>query len=713
MQVLTQSVRNGQIHLRDAPWPAITPTEVLVDTRASLISSGTERHLRELASSSLIGKARERPDLVRQVLDRLRRDGVRETWKAVSQRLDEEMPLGYSAAGVVLEVGEAVSGIRAGDRVATAGAGHGELQVVAGNLATRLGASLTFEQAAFGAVGSVALHAHRLAEIGPGDRVVVIGLGLVGQLAAQLAHSTGAQVAALDLDDWKVDVARGADVVAYRADDAGWDAIEAWSQGRGADVVVVTAATASSEPMRRALTAARDRGTVVIVGDVGLDLDRRPFYERELTLKIARSYGPGRYDPSYESVGVDYPYGQVRWTAGRNLEAIVELIASRRIDVEPLISHRYPFREVQEAYETLETSDEVLGVVLTYETTSGIEHRQLTVSKSETSLASTGLASGLIGAGRFAESVLLPLAGVAGFGPWTGVVSSGGQRASRIAESFDFQRVATDPDSVLTAEDTDVVFIATPHSSHAELTAAALKAGKHVFCEKPLAITEPGLRGVISAFEESQRSLMIGFNRRWSQAVEQVRTFVSPHGSPIQIQYRVFAGSLPDDHWLNDRREGGRLVGEACHFIDTCIALIGEDPNIVYTVGSGEGELSLEEDFTIVLGFGDGSQASIVYNSTSPPSVGKESIEILGRDCHVRIDDFATVTLTDGRGSKSIRHKPPDKGHGRQFEVFRGLIEGRKPADEIANSAFVTMHTTFAALRAMTTGGPVILDFSP
>lgn len=710
MRVLSQSVRDGTLTLRDVPRPSITSTQVLVDTRASLISIGTERHLRELASSSLVGKARARPDLVRQVADRLRRDGLRHTWGAVNRRLDEEMPLGYSAAGVVIEVGEAVVDIRPGERVSTAGAGHADLQVVAGNLTNRIPETISLEQAAFAAVGSVAMHAHRLAEIGPGDRLLVIGLGLVGQIAVQIGTAAGALTAAVDLDQWKVDVAHDRGILSFVADDGGWNAINDWSDGRGADAVLVTAATSSSDPMLRGIRAARDRGTVVIVGDVGLDLDRRPLYEKELTLKIARSYGPGRYDPTYEQLGIDYPYGQVRWTAGRNMRAVIDLISTGSLDVDSLITHRFTFDRVKDAYSIVENEGRVLGVVIDYEPVTDREVWELTRTPTKIMHSSSDLASGLIGAGRFAESTLLPSAAAAGFGPWTGVVSSSGQSANRVAESYSFNRVGTAADSIIGADDTRAVFIASPHSTHAELTVAALNAGKHVFCEKPLAITEQELDEVIAAFGVSSRALMVGFNRRWSPAVAAAREFIGVGNSPTQILYRVNAGSLPPDHWLNDRRQGGRMIGEGCHFVDTSIALVGSFPTSVYAVTSGKGEAGMDEDFTILLGFADGSQSSIVYNSTAPRGVGKEHIQILGRDRSAIVVDFRDVVMSSGSDSKTKRYKPPDKGHKRQFEVFRELIEGKRPVDTIANDSFVTMRATLAALSSATTGRPVHLE---
>ncbi len=346
---LVQSVRNGDLRLQDTPAPTPGPTQVLVRTRASLISAGTEKNLRSLASASLLAKARARPDLVRQVIDRARTSGVKSTVDAVRSRLSAYMPLGYSAAGEVVAVGEAVARLRPGQRVATAGAPHADLQVVAGNLVARVPDAVSFDEAAFATVGSIALNGLRLADVGPGSRVVVVGLGLVGQLITRLASAAGALVAGVEPEEWKREVTEAAGMNAFAADSAGWEAVQAWTDGAGADAVIVSAATKSSEPLSRAAEASRDLGVIVVVGDVGMDLERRPFYERELTLRVARSYGPGRYDPTYEDLGVDYPASHVRWTAQRNMGAFLDLVAGGKIAVKDLITHRYAFTEAPAA----------------------------------------------------------------------------------------------------------------------------------------------------------------------------------------------------------------------------------------------------------------------------------------------------------------------------------------------------------------------------
>ena len=671
---LVQSVRSGDLRLERTPAPTPGPTQVLVRTRASLISAGTEKSLRSLASASLLAKAKARPDLVRQVIDRARTSGLRSTVEAVRSRLSEDMPLGYSAAGEIVAVGEAVDGFRPGQRVATAGAPHADLQVVPGNLVVTLPDQMSFEDAAFATVGSIALNGLRLAEIGPGSKVIVVGLGLVGQLASRLAVAAGALVAGVEPDAWKRARAEAAGVVVFPADNTGWAAVSSWSGRDGADAALVTAATRSSEPIARSAEAVREKAVVVVVGDVGMELDRRPFYERELTLRVARSYGPGRYDPYYEELGVDYPIGQVRWTAQRNMQAFVELVASGRVVVSDLTTHRYPFIEAPSAYAMLESGDEpYIGIILEYEPENTapavVEHDPAPSKRSP-----TGMESGLIGAGQFAGRILVPAAARAGF-EWRMVCSATGVGAQRVADDLPSARATAHPDDIIADSAIPIVFVASRHDSHAQFVIESLDAGKHVFCEKPLALTEAELVDIEAAWAASAGTLMVGFNRRWSPAVRDAMDLIDGT-APLQIIYRVNAGELPDDHWLLDRRMGGRLLGEACHFVDTCNVIVGSDPNAVSTITSGRGELLLDDNFTLLLGYPDGSQASIVYASTSSTRPGKERIEVLGRAWSIVIEDFGRLRADGPGGTSTERYRPADKGHDRELDVFADVVRG-------------------------------------
>jgi predicted dehydrogenase/threonine dehydrogenase-like Zn-dependent dehydrogenase len=696
-----QSVKDGTLTLVEAPSPGISPTEVLVATRASLISSGTERAVRELASSSLVSKALARPDLVRQTLRRVRTDGITSTLAAVRGRLSEDMPLGYSAAGEVLEVGEAVPRLQPGARVATAGAGHGEVQLVAGTLVARLPDDVGYEDAAFATVGAVALNSLRLAGITAGDRILIVGLGLVGQLAGRLAAVMGANVAGMDVDPWKLEMATGAAMTPFANGADGWESVMSWTKGVGLDAVIVAASTKSSEPMNMAAAHVRDHGTVVLVGDAGMELDRRPLYEREVTVRVARSYGPGRYDPVYEELGVDYPIGQARWTAGRNLETIVGLLASGRLAVGDLITHRFSFDDAIAAYDFLEGGFEPsLGIILNYTKEPGVSGPIAAVATK--SVRVSQYSAGLIGAGRFARETLLPMATAAGFGPWRSVASSRGTSAQGLAVSGGFERAAVDANAVITDPSTSVIFIASHHDSHAAYVEATLAEGKHVFCEKPLAITETELNAVEAAWQGSGAVMMVGFNRRWSPVIAEAKAFLGE--GPVQMTYRVKAGTLPPDHWLKDRRQGGRLLGEACHFIDLCNYLAAQNPTHVYCSSLGDQELLLDDNFSLSISYPNGSQALIAYSAMTSTQGGKERVEILGQGRAVDIDDFRRVEFRGSGRSRRRRYRTVDKGHRRELEVFAEAIRGERDPTDMAHSAFVTSRTAFAAVHSLMTG---------
>ncbi|HEX7167612.1 MAG TPA: bi-domain-containing oxidoreductase [Acidimicrobiales bacterium] len=699
MKQVVQAISGGPVRVVDVPRPTIDSTQVLVQTVASVISAGTERAVTALAQSSLLAKARARPDLVRQVINKARTEGIGATARAVRSRLDEDLPLGYSAAGIALEVGEAVAGVAPGQLVATGGAGranHAEFQAVPGLLCCPVPRGVAAEDAAFATIASVPLHGLRLAEIGPGSKVVVVGLGLLGQMAARLAQATGCDVAGIDVGEFTIERARTSGCFALR--EAGLEttaSILDWSRGRGADAVVVTAATQSSDIVRRVPELCRDRATVVIVGDVGLDLERTPFYERELTLRFARSYGPGRYERSYEDWAVDYPPGFVRWTEGRNIEAVLDLIAAGHLDVGDLVTHRFDIAAAPEAYELIETRREpYLGIALQYPEKPAADEPIVVNPRRAASAAGAGTGVGFIGAGAFASTVLVPAFSAAGFDRLVSVASASGLSARRLAERAGFEKAVSSADAVIDDPDVDVVVIATPHSTHAEYAERALRAGKHVFCEKPLALTIEELDRVEAAWRDSGRVLFVGFNRRWSDSVRLVREHMAGVG-PLAISYRVNAGPVPAGHWYNDRVQGGRLIGEVCHFIDTCAAIAGEDVTSVVAVGSGGAERALATDLSVSLGFANGT-ASIVYASGGPAGLAKERVEVLGRGKHAIIDDFRRVEL-DG---KVTSFGGQDKGHRRQVEAFTEAIA----SDGSSAAAIASARATLRAASRLDNG---------
>ena len=694
MKQVVQPVSGGPVTLLDVPGPVAETTEVLVRTLSSVISPGTERAVTALAQSSLLAKARARPDLVRQVVRKAHAEGIAATRQAVLGRLGSDVPLGYSAAGLVLKVGSAVTGIRTGQLVATGGAGkanHAELQAVPGLLCAPVPANVPVQDAAFTTIASIALHALRLADAGPGAKVAVVGLGLIGQLAARLAMAAGCDVAGIDPAAYPRDVAARSGVLAL--DECGEETTEqvlAWSRGRGADAVLVCAAGPSPATVMRVPALCRDRAPVVIVGDVGLQLSRTPFYERELSLRFARSYGPGRYDPSYEAWGVDYPAGHVRWSEGRNFEAVLDLLAAGRLAVRDLVTHTFDIGDAEQAYRLIEERPEpYLAIRLDYPGTADPE-RPVQVRSTPAPARPDGPGIGLIGAGTFATGTLLPAFRAAGLGRLVAVASAGGLTATRAAQRHGFAKAVTGAEAVLSDPDVSVVAVATPHDTHAALTIRAMAAGRHVWCEKPLALTEDELDAVRDAWLESGCVLAAGFNRRWSPAVIGARRVLAGIAAAKLLVYRVAAGPVPEGHWYRDPRQGGRLLGEVCHFVDTAQALIGAPVEDV-TALSGGGPAGPADDAAVSLRFADGSLASIGYGS-GVPSAGKEWLEVHAGTHRIVIDDFRSA-VADG---KSIWKGRQDKGHNALAAAFAQAVAGtgKLPTEEM----LATMRATIRAV---------------
>jgi predicted dehydrogenase/threonine dehydrogenase-like Zn-dependent dehydrogenase len=687
---IVQPVSGGPVTLLEVPCPVPEQTEVLVRTVCSVISPGTERAVTALAQSSLLAKARARPDLVRQLVRKARSEGLAVTRQTVLGRLAQDVPLGYSAAGVVLETGAAVTGVRPGQLVVTGGAGkasHAEFQVVPGLLCAPVPAGVNAQDAAFTTIAAIALHALRIAEAGPGSKVVVLGLGLIGQLAARLAMAAGCDVAGIDPAGYPRTVAAGSGVLAL--DERGeetTDQVLAWSRGRGADAVLVCAAGPSADVMR-VPPLCRDRAGVVIVGDVGLHINRTPFYERELSLRFARSYGPGRYDPSYEAWGVDYPAGQVRWSEGRNFEAVLDLLAAGRLAVSDLVTHAFDIGRATAAYELIEERGEpYLAIRLDYQGGSdphgSVQVRQPAAAAAAAAAARPAAVApgvGLIGAGAFATGTLLPALRAGGFDRLVAVASASGLTAARAAQRHGFEKAVAGPDAVLADPDVTAVVIATPHDTHASLAVRGLLAGRDVWCEKPVALTEDELDAVRAAWLGSGRVLAVGFNRRWSPAVAAARRALGGVAAAKLVSYRVAAGPVPDGHWYRDRRMGGRILGEVCHFVDTAQALVGAPIEDV-TALPGGGPGGAADDAVVALRFADGSLASIGYGSAIP-SAGKEWIEIHAGAHRVVIDDFRSVTV-DGRRLWKGRQ---DKGHRALAAAFRQAVAGgaELPTEEL------------------------------
>jgi predicted dehydrogenase/threonine dehydrogenase-like Zn-dependent dehydrogenase len=676
MKQVSLRLRDGRVEVLDVPSPSPAADSVLVDVRASVLSVGTERSKIEAGRASLVGKARARPDQAREVIAKARRDGIRDTVQAVRTRLDQPMPLGYSASGVVLRVGARVRGLVPGDRVACGGgehAVHADIVQVPGNLCARLPDSVDFESGAFATVASVAMHGVRQADARVGERIAVVGLGLVGQLTGQILRAAGCHVIGVDLAASLVDKAMELGAVDVGFERASLESDRLAPEAGSCDAVIITAAVRSADPIELAPRLLRDRGRVVVVGDVQVEVPRAPYYDREIELRFSRSYGPGRYDREYEERGLDYPIGYVRWTEQRNMAAFLDLLGAGRVDLRGLVTERIPVDDAPQAYDRLASAESSpLGVVLQYDPT---ELRRppppQTRSNGARHVPDTGVVN-VVGAGSFAQRILIP--GLSGAGFVLGSVASArGLSATSVADRFGFKRAVT-PDEAIHDPDAGLVAIASRHSSHARLAAQALTAGKAVFVEKPPCLTWDELDLLHTARAESGQPLFVGFNRRHAPLALSLRNHVVRRGHPVELLYRVNAGRLPPDHWLDDPEDGGgRLVGEGCHFVDFACWLVGSLP---VSVAAAPGMLSPSgsaEAFGVTLGFQDGSVATILYASGGASDLSKEYVEAHSGGRSGCIDDYRVLTLYDGRRRRSRRAGKRDKGH---VEQFRAIASG-------------------------------------
>ncbi len=702
--------------MTDVPAPMARPGFVLVRTAASLISAGTERMTVEAGQKSLIGRAVEQPALVKQVIQKARNEGVVSTFDAVRSKLASLVALGYSAAGKVTEVGEGVTEFRPGDRVACAGVGyasHAEVLSVPKNLCVRLPESVGFEAAAFGTLGAIAMQGVRLAELTLGESVVVIGLGLIGQLTVQLLKAHGCRVFGIDLDQKKIQLAQqlGADGGCVPDDEAG-QRVMAWSRGRGADAVLITAASESNQPVELAGEISRAKGRVVAVGAVGLNIPRQPYYNRELTFRISMSYGPGRYDPEYEERGHDYPFGYVRWTEGRNIEAFLDLLAEGRVDVEPLITHRFNLDETERAYQLItgELNEPYLGVVLQYDMERELEPRiQLAAKQPKTAAAARSVRVGLIGAGNYARAMLLPNFKSAG-AEFHAIATASGVSARQVGERFGFRSCVSGADEVFADDEINLIVIATRHDSHAELARRALERGRHVFVEKPLALNDEELDQVIAAAAESEGQLTVGFNRRFSPLARAAQEFFKDRQTPLSINYRVNAGRVPPGHWAHDQAEGGgRIIGEVCHFIDFMQFMTGSLVTRVFaeSISSRTHEVVDEDSVFITLRLADGSNGSIAYLAEGSGALPKERIEIFGAGKSFVIEDFRSATAYHNGREKKTKLREQDKGQKDEVRAVCAMVLEGKPAPISLEDLATTTRATFRIRDSLRTGMPV------
>lgn len=716
MKQVVQNFRTGELKVDEIPPPALRPGGVLVRTAFSLISAGTERSTVKTGQSSLLGKVLQRPELVRQGVQSLKREGVRSTYDKVKSRLNRVKALGYSSSGVVIAVGERADEFKVGDLVACAGAAyasHAEVNFVPKNLCARIPGGVALRDACYATVGAIALHGVRQAEAQLGATAVVIGLGLVGQLTVQLLKASGCRVLGVDVSEDACELARksGADAVStprLAADDC-----RRLTGGRGADCVLITAGTKSNGPVELAADVARDRAKVVAVGLVGLDVPRDMFYIKELELRLSRSYGPGRYDPAYEERGNDYPVGYVRWTEKRNIEAFLGLLADGKLDVSTLTTHSYRITDALDAYRLIldEPADRFrCGVVIEYpEGDTGRDSIVATGAARRPRGHELGVS--LIGGGNFARGVLIPLLRAGGKARLVGVATATGISAKDTASEFGFAYATTDYDRILDDSATDCVIIATRHDLHSEIAAQALRRGKPVFVEKPLALTIAGLREVTAAAKQTGALLMVGYNRRFAPIAQGVLKGLSDRSGPLAISYRVNAGRLPEDHWsLDDREGGGRILGEVCHFVDFVQYLTGSSPRSVYAAGIAAPAAKSDDSVSITIVMNDGSLASIVYAAGGDASVSKERIEVFCDGMIGTIEDFKSGDLVRSGRRRKIGGGSQDKGHAAELEAFLSAVRtGAEPPISFESLVCTTM-TTFAILESLRSGSSVDVD---
>lgn len=698
MKQVLQNLKTGVTEVADVPCPVVRPGHLLIQTRRSLISAGSERMIVEFGKSSLIAKARSQPERVKQVLDKVRTDGLLPTLEAVFAKLDEPLPLGYCNAGVVLEVGPGVTRFAPGDRVASNGA-HGEIVCVPQTLCARVPPDVGDEAAAFTVLASIGLQGIRLLAPTLGERFVVYGLGLIGLLGVQLLRAHGCDVLGIDLHEDRLRLAEqyGARVVPPGGDPL--TAAAGWTEGRGVDGVLITAAAKSDDIVHQSAEMCRKRGRVVLVGVVGLNLRRSDFYEKELTFQVSCSYGPGRYDESYEQGGQDYPYGFVRWTQQRNFEAILASLRTGRLVVDELITHRYPHAAAASAYETISQDRAALGVILEYP--AEVDRRTMVRIAHAAPAAGGPVTVGVIGAGSFGKMIMVPALHKAG-ARIRYIADLNAAAAQHLARKFGATHAVTDYRLILQDPEVHAVLIAVGHNLHARFVCEALAAGKHAYVEKPLAMNADELAQVRqAAAERANRHVMVGFNRRFSPHSVRLKHLLRGRSGPLCMNMTVNAGFIPPGHWVHDPvRGGGRIIGEACHFIDLLVFLADSTVESVAAAMVGEGVTPRDDKMSILLRFADGSIGTVNYFANGSKSYPKELLEVFSDGRVLRLENFRRLAGYGVRGFSRFKTLRQDKGHAAEFAAFVERVgQGGPPLIPFEQLENVTL-ATLAAVEA-------------
>ncbi len=719
LQVI-QKYNTGELLVEDVAPPALQPGGILVRTMQSLISAGTERNTVETAQKSLAGKAKSRPDLVKKVIQVAKRDGIMSTYRLVKNKLDSPVPLGYSNAGIVIAVAEDLDEFSVGDHVACAGQGyasHAEIVFVPRNLAVRIPEGIDFDEACYATLGAIALQGIRQAETLVGETVAVIGLGLLGILSVQILKANGCRVIGLDLNEAACENARnaGADHAMIICGDTVTD-IETITRGYGVDSSIITAATSSTAPVILSGDILRHKGKLIIEGAVPADIPRSPFYEKEIDVRFARSYGPGRYDSNYEEFGIDYPYGYVRWTENRNMQAFLGLAAQKKINLKSVTTHRFKIEDAKQAYDMITgknpSAETIVGVLLDYrhrnlEVKNG---KNLSLSSAEPVKSFESLSIGFIGAGNFAQNMLLPHFKKMQNVRLTGVSTSKGVTAKNVADKFKFQFSTTDNFEIIRHPEINALFVTTRHHLHAPMVMEALKASKPVFVEKPLAMSTEELDEIVRIYQNQPTTLMVGYNRRFSPVIREVKKFYSRKISPLMITYRINAGNIPKNHWIQDPVQGGgRIIGEVCHFIDLMIHLLNAMPVNVYaqTISYNAHDVTNRDNLQVIVKFSDGSTGTISYIAIGDKTFPKERIEIFGEQSVAVVDDFKNCRLSRNGKSRTFGGSRQDKGYADSILAFTDAILKGQPSPIPFDELVMTSKTVFAILGSLTKGLPV------
>ena len=697
MKQILQNMGSGETSLITAPSPQAKSGHLLIQTRASLISAGTERMLVEFGQANFIQKARKQPDKVKMVIDKVKTDGLATTIDAVKSKLDQPLPLGYCNVGAVAEVGVGISEFTSGDRVVSNGP-HADVVRVAKNLCAKIPDNVSDEEAAFTVLGSIGLQGMRLAQPTLGECFVVTGVGLIGLMTVQLLLANGCRVLAIDFDQSKLDLAKqfGAEICNPGKGEDPVSAGMKFSRGNGVDGVIITASTPSNDPVSQAAKMSRKRGRIVLVGVVGLELSRADFYEKELSFQVSCSYGPGRYESEYEDKGHDYPIGFVRWSEQRNFEAILDMLSSGKLDVKSLISHRYSFDDALAGYETLTNEKSALGIILNYPQ---LSEQQIATNEIElqpyTSSGGSDAVVGFVGAGNYASRILIPAFKEAGAKLHT-ISTSGGINSVVHGEKNQFHKASTDTDAMMNDPQINTVAVVTQHNSHAHFVAQALDQGKNVFVEKPIAINTEQLEKVKQAYQSqlekgTNARLMVGFNRRFSPQIQKMKSLLQTISEPKSFIMTMNAGNIPADHWTQDIEVGGgRIIGEACHFVDLMRYLADSEIVSVQArrMGNSDAVAVTEDKAAIILGFADGSFGTIHYLANGAASFPKERVEVFAAGKVLQLDNFRKLTGHGFKGFSKMNLWQQDKGQKACAKAFLDTVNSGQPAPISAQQIF-------------------------